>query len=85
MKKLLRKKEQVGSGDTAAHKAPQELPRLDGLWTPKQVAATANYQSEVSVLRAFRRRELPGYKLNARTVRFHPEDVAKWLAAARVS
>jgi hypothetical protein len=55
-----------------------------GLQTAKEVAAQANYRSPVSVLRAFRRGELPGYKLNQRTVRFHPADVKAWLAAARV-
>jgi hypothetical protein len=54
------------------------------LLTPRQVAAMANYQTAVSVLRAFRRGELPGYKLNARTIRFHPDDVAQWLDYARV-
>ncbi len=55
-----------------------------GLQTAKEVAAQANYRSPVSVLRAFRRGELPGYKLNSRTVRFHPGDVEAWLEAARI-
>jgi len=54
------------------------------LLNPRQVAAQANYQTPVSVLRAFRRGELVGYKLNSRTIRFHPDDVAKWLGSARV-
>jgi hypothetical protein len=54
------------------------------LLNPRQVAAQANYQTPVSVLRAFRRGQLVGYKLNARTIRFHPDDVAKWLSSARV-
>jgi hypothetical protein len=56
-----------------------------GLQTAKEVAAQANYRSPVSVLRAFRRGDLPGYKLGPRSVRFAPEDVAAWIAAARVS
>ena len=58
---------------------------LVALLTPRQVADQANYQSPVSVLRAFRRGELPGYKLNARTIRFDPADVRDWIAAARVT
>jgi hypothetical protein len=54
------------------------------LLTPKQVAAQTAYRTEVSVLRAFRQGKLRGYKLNPRTIRFHPDDVAAWLAAARV-
>jgi hypothetical protein len=58
---------------------------LVALLTPRQVADQANYQSPVSVLRAFRRGELPGYRLNARTIRFDPADVKAWIAAARVT
>ena len=54
------------------------------LLNPRQVAAQANYRTPVSVLRAFRSGHLVGYKLNSRTVRFHPDDVAKWLGSARV-
>jgi hypothetical protein len=57
---------------------------LVNLLTPRQVASQANYRSPVSVLRAFRRGDLPGYRLNARTIRFNPNDVDGWLAAARV-
>ncbi|MFZ1074059.1 MAG: helix-turn-helix domain-containing protein [Verrucomicrobiia bacterium] len=55
-----------------------------GLLTPKQVAAQTAYRSEVSVLRAFRQGKLRGYKLNPRTIRFHPDDVEAWLSVARV-
>lgn len=55
------------------------------LLTPKEVAAQANFHSPVTILRAFRRGELPGYRLNARTIRFDPTDVAKWLASAWVN
>jgi predicted DNA-binding transcriptional regulator AlpA len=56
-----------------------------GLQTAREVAAQANYRSPVSVLRAFRRGDLPGYKLGLRTVRFAEKDVRAWIAAARVS
>jgi hypothetical protein len=54
------------------------------LQTAKEVANQANYRSPVSVLRAFRRGDLRGYRLNARTIRFSPGDVEAWLAAARI-
>jgi len=59
-------------------------PLAAGLQTAKEVATLANYRSSVSVLRAFRRGDLPGYKLNPRTVRFHPDDVKRWLDATRI-
>src|SRR5690349_17614621 len=60
-----------------------ELRDSPGFLTPKQVAAHAAYKSPVSILRAFRRGELRGHKLNSRTVRFDPRDVARWLKATR--
>jgi hypothetical protein len=59
-------------------------PGVSALLTPKQVAAHAAFKSSVTVLRAFRRGDLPGHKLNARTIRFSPRDVAQWLDSARV-
>jgi hypothetical protein len=59
------------------------VPQL--LWTPRTAATACGYQSPISVLRAFRRGELAGYKLNSRTVRFAPDDVRRWLARARVA
>jgi hypothetical protein len=59
--------------------------RATPLLTPKQVAAQAAYKTPVSILRAFRRGELLGHKLNARTIRFHPRDVARWLSSTRIS
>ena len=56
-----------------------------GLWTARHAANCAGFQSPVTILRAFRRGELPGYKLNARTIRFDPADVKAWITAARVS
>jgi len=80
-----------GSGQLApAHRQSAGLSTVSqqifvALLTPRQVADQANYQSPVSVLRAFRRGELPGYKLNARTIRFDPADVKAGIAAARVN
>ena len=55
-----------------------------GMWSPRGAASYCGFKSAVTILRAFRRGELPGYKLNARTIRFHPRDVARWLNAARI-
>lgn len=57
---------------------------LPGLWTARIAAQRAGFQSPVTILRAFRRGDLRGFKLNARAVRFDPKDVEAWLAAARV-
>ena len=65
------------------HNSSQQPPA--NLLTPRQVAIQANYQTPVSVLRAFRRGDLQGYRLNSRTIRFNADDVAKWLAAARIA
>ena len=61
-----------------------DMQSASALLTPRQVAAQAAYKTPVSVLRAFRRGDLAGHKLNARTIRFHPRDVARWLNSARV-
>lgn len=53
------------------------------LWTARTAASRAGFQSPVTVLRAWRRGELPGYKFNARSVRFAPKDVLTWMAQAR--
>jgi len=85
MSKRLREQESASNVQTVT--TPQQVQAvtpIGGLLTPKQVAAQANYRSEVSILRAFRRGELAGFKLNARTIRFHPNDVAKWFGAARI-
>ncbi len=68
------------SGQTSAQSST--LP--PALWTPKQAAARANFKSPVTILRAFRRGDLRGYKLSGRVVRFDPLDVENWLSAARV-
>ena len=44
----------------------------------KQVAASTG-QHPKTVLKAFRRGDLPGIKLGARTVRFHPADVQAYI------
>jgi len=68
-----------------AHNAGQAADALPPqLWTAKQAAARANYRSAVSILRAFRRGDLRGFKLNRRTIRFAPGDVEVWLASARI-
>ena len=45
--------------ETSNQAGPQPQPAFNptGLWTPKQAAIRANYQSPVSILRAFRRGE----------------------------
>lgn len=53
------------------------------LWTPKDVAEHVGYKTPVSVLRAWHRGELVGFKMNCRCVRFHPDDVQRWIEAAR--
>jgi hypothetical protein len=55
------------------------------LWTARIVADCVGYETPVSVLRAYRRGELPGYKFGLRVVRFHPDDVKRWIDAARVA
>jgi len=54
------------------------------LWPPRVVANVAGFRSTVSILRAFRAGRLPGYKFGKRVVRFHPDDVKRWMDAARV-
>src|SRR5437762_11695071 len=53
-----------------------------GLWTARVAANCAGFQSPVTVLRAFRRGELPGYQFGPRSIRFAPEDVRAWVKAA---
>lgn len=53
-------------------------------WSPRRATDFAGFKSTVTVLRAFRRGDLPGYKLNARTIRFAPGDVKEWIGAGRV-
>ncbi|MGA2658101.1 MAG: hypothetical protein ABSH34_11345 [Verrucomicrobiota bacterium] len=83
MKKSIRCQGPRAQQDTkASGRCPSAPP--GNLHTPKTVAARAGYTSPVSVLRAFRRGELRGFRINARVVRFAEEDVADWLAKARV-
>ena len=69
--------------ETAPKEETTAIP-LTGLWTPRMAAQRAGFQSPVTILRAFRRGDLAGFKINARAVRFDPKDVEAWLAAARV-
>jgi excisionase family DNA binding protein len=55
----------------------------DPLLTPAGVAAVTG-QHRKTVLKAYRRGDLPGIKLGARTVRFDPADVPNYLDAHRV-
>lgn len=57
----------------------------DGLWTARMAAAYCGFQSPVTILRAFRRGELPGYKLGLRAVRFDPRAVMRWIEAASIA
>ena len=65
-------------------KGTLKTPDSPGLWSPRIAADYAGFQSPVTVLRAFRAGKLPGYKINARVVRFEPSDVKTWIAAGRV-
>lgn len=53
-------------------------------WLSPQTVATSIESCVPTVLRAFRKGELPGHKLSARMVRFRRADVLAWLARARV-
>lgn len=54
------------------------------LWNPVEAAAWCGFKSPITILRKFRSGELPGYKLNRRTIRFAPEDIKRWIADAKV-
>ena len=57
-----------------------EVPELQ---TPEQVGQTLGGLHPKTVLLLYRRGELPGIKLGARTVRFHPVDVQAYIDAHR--
>jgi excisionase family DNA binding protein len=54
------------------------------LLTPEQVGAALGRHPK-TVLNLFNRGELPGIKLGARTVRFHPVDVEAYIDAHRMA
>jgi excisionase family DNA binding protein len=54
------------------------------LLTPEQVGAALGRHPK-TVLLLFNRGELPGIKLGARTVRFHPADVEAYIDAHRTA
>ena len=63
-----------------------EVPEQIGpLQTPEQVGQTLGGLHPKTVLLLFRRGELPGIKLGARTVRFHPADVQEYIDAHRTA
>ena len=75
--------QQVGMGDTQVSRGTNKsMPQA--LWTARIAAGYAGFQSPVTILRAFRRGELRGYRLGLRAVRFRPHDVKRWIDAARV-
>jgi predicted DNA-binding transcriptional regulator AlpA len=49
------------------------------LLSPRDVAAMAGYTNPVSVVRAWKRGDLKGFKLNSRAIRFTRLDVERWL------
>jgi len=53
-------------------------------WSPRTAAQACGFKTPVTILRAWRRGEIPGFKLNSRTVRFRPGDIRDWLERARV-
>jgi excisionase family DNA binding protein len=57
---------------------------LSELLTSEQVGVLLGGKHPKTVLKAFRRGELPGIKLGARTVRFDPADVQAYIDAHRV-
>jgi hypothetical protein len=54
-----------------------------GLWSASAAAKCAGFRCGATVMRAFHRGELTGYRL-ARSVRFAPEDVMAWIASKRI-
>ena len=56
---------------------------VEGLWPARVAARVAGFQSGITIIRAFNRGELPGYRL-AGSVRFAPEDVMAWIASRRI-
>lgn len=68
----------------SANLEPKQDPEIQGLWSARTTAQYCEYQTPVTILRAFRRGELPGFKINPRTVRFAPSDVKAWLAKSRI-
>ena len=61
---------------------PEQFPSLQ---TPEQVAQTLGGLHPKTVLLLYRRGELPGIKLGARTVRFHPVDVQNYIDRHRTA
>jgi excisionase family DNA binding protein len=53
-------------------------------WLSPQTVAAGIESCVTTVLRAFRKGELPGHKLSARLVRFRRADVLDWLNRAKV-
>jgi len=81
MDKRLREKKAADNGRTITIPQVQTLTPPSGLFDAQASGGKGNYRSEVTILRAVSARDLPGFKLNARTVRFDAGDVAAWLAA----
>lgn len=65
-----------------AGSSPEVTEQIPSLKTAEQVGKRTG-QHPKTVLAAWRRGELPGIKLGARTVRFHPADVEAYLDARR--
>ena len=60
-----------------------EVTEQSTLLTPERVGQRLGGLPPKTVLLLFRRGELPGIKLGARTVRFHPADVQAYIDAHR--
>jgi excisionase family DNA binding protein len=60
--------------------SPSPMPKRSGapLWTTRDVAARLNVSPE-TVLRRWRRGELPGYRIASNALRFDPADIDAWL------
>jgi excisionase family DNA binding protein len=77
------KKSQLSQQESTESPQNDAMP-LMGLWSPRTAASFCGFQSPVTILRAFRKGRLPGYKLGLRVVRFDPKDVKQWIEAGRV-
>jgi hypothetical protein len=56
-------------------------PKAGDLLTVDDVRRRLNYSHPGSIRRLFQRGVLPGIKLNARVIRFRPEDVERFIQA----
>jgi len=51
----------------------------DGYWRPEQAATFCGFNSTRTLLRAFGRGDLTGYRIGSRAVRFKKIDLENWI------